>query len=169
MVDKGCGETGNWPQVGVYSIFFLFLVLSIACGRKGDPVAIAPYPEKAVEQDLDTTDKVNDRPNIKVIEKDNTAEKKIRVKIPDSPTGLIAVYSQNSIILTWNEIRGQGVRFYRIYRSIGNDYVPLGDAVTPAFTDKGVKSNTKYYYKVTAVGVSESPLSEEIEVLTEVH
>lgn len=84
--------------------------------------------------------------------------------------GLIAIYTQKSVVLTWDEV--SGIKLYRIYRSTGisrNDFILVGETVTPVFTDKNVEPSKKYYYRVTAVKDSESPPSNVIEVITETH
>lgn len=91
---------------------------------------------------------------------------KVVVTSPEAPTGLIAVYTSKNIVLTWDETSGQEIRFYRIYRSEGKDFIAIGESVTPAFTDKGIKPSKRYYYMVTAVGETESHPSKEIEVVT---
>ncbi len=177
MRNRKYKKISNWKlsyclHVTFYFLFltsyFLLLISLTACGRKGDPIAIEPYPEKAVENDLSKSNK-NDNESNNILVEEETEAQELKVNMPDSPTGLIAIYTQQNIILIWDEIIGQDVRFYKIYRSTENGYILVGDTFTPTFTDKNVKSNTKYYYKVTAVGVSEGPSSKEIEIVTEVH
>ncbi len=86
--------------------------------------------------------------------------------LPDAPTRLAAVYTQKSVVLTWDEIQGMEVKFYRIYRSEGKDFIVIGESVTPAFTDRNIEPSKKYLYRVTAVGKIEGPYSLEIEVKT---
>lgn len=88
---------------------------------------------------------------------------------PKVPTGLVAVYTQKNIVLAWDEVRGQEIKFYNVYRSEGKDFAAIGETVTPAFTDKDIEPSRKYYYRVTAVGEIEGPPSEEIEIVTEIH
>ncbi len=93
----------------------------------------------------------------------------IQATTPETLTGLVGVYTRQSIVLTWDEVAGQDIRSYRIYRSTGDGYVLTGETVTPAFTDKNVLPNMKYYYKVSAVGAAEGLPSKEILIITEVH
>ncbi len=144
--------------------FCLLLIFIGACGRRGDPVAIVPREEKNIEKELNKNN--NKDEDISETRKKGKETPEMKVNSPDSPTGLTAIYTQQSIILTWDEITGQEIRFYRIYRSEGNDYIHVGDTVIPAFSDKNIKSNIKYYYKISAVGASESPSSKEIEIVT---
>jgi len=58
------------------------------------------------------------------------------------------------------------VKIYNIYRSSGGEYALIGKTGIPAFTDKNVERDKKYYYKVSTVAGSEGSLSKEIEVLT---
>ena len=86
-----------------------------------------------------------------------------------APTGVITIHTGESIVITWDEIRGERIKFYRIYRSEDKkDFVVIGQSVTPAFTDKNIKPSKKFYYRVTAVGEAdtEGPTSKEIEVTT---
>lgn len=86
-----------------------------------------------------------------------------------APTGLNAVYTQKSIVITWEEINEQEIKFYRVYRSEGKGFFVVGETVTNAFTDEGIEPSKKYYYKVCAVGEKEGPFSREIEIVTEVY
>ena len=64
---------------------------------------------------------------------------------PKPPAGLLAVYTQKSIILTWKEVPGQEIKFYRIYRSESSkDFSAIGETVTPVFTDKNIVPSKKY-------------------------
>ena len=84
----------------------------------------------------------------------------------NAPAGFVALYAQDSVILTWDEIQEQEVKFYRVYRSEDKDFVAIGETATPAFTDKNIEPSKKYYYRVTAVGKVEGLPSKEIEVVT---
>lgn len=91
------------------------------------------------------------------------------VTLSKSPTGVITVYTGESIVITWDEIRGERIKFYRIYRSEDKkDFVAIGQSITPAFTDKNIKPSKKYYYRVTAVSEADTERapSKEIEVTT---
>ncbi len=87
---------------------------------------------------------------------------------PQAPEGLVALFTQESVVLTWNEAAGQEIKFYRVYRSDGTGFLLAGEVVTPAFIDKNIESSRKYYYKVSAVGESEGSPSGEIEIVAEV-
>ncbi len=254
------------PRIRSVASFFLILVLTLvlsaACGRRGDPVEIRPYSEIGVIKDLSTIKKdgtlyltwgkpagkdfpleavkgflifraevpdgvklkdcncsyrpldflmtdsrtlrrfksipdkafeyldqkaLNDQTyayKIVIMDKNNRMgndSNTVLVKgakpevessaiSPESPTGLLAAYTQKSIILTWKEIRGQGIKSYIIYRSKnGTDFNKLGETVTPAFTDRNIEPAQKYYYRITAVGAKESGHSETIMVKTKIH
>ncbi|MBI4847866.1 MAG: hypothetical protein HY808_04710 [Nitrospirae bacterium] len=85
-----------------------------------------------------------------------------------APTGLMGVYTQQGIVLTWDDMEGQDINLYRIYRSTGGDFTVAGETVTPAFTDKNVGPDKRYIYKVTAVGAAEGPPSKETIISTEI-
>lgn len=144
------------------------LLLITACGRRGDPVLIEPRDERAVESDKIKSDEDRKREKKTPVQQKEDEKKEIQVTTPDAPAGLIGLYTRTSIVLTWNEVAGQNIK-YRVYRSTGDGYIPAGETVTPAFTDRDVEPNKKYYYKVGAVGLNEGPLSKEIQIITEVH
>ncbi len=153
----------------LFAFYFLFLVLVSACGRRGDPVVIAPHSKAGIEKDLNENGRKAKDSNVISREGGKSNTEKIEAVPPNAPTGLVGVYTQKSIVLTWDEVTGQDVRLYRIYRSMGNGYILVGYTATPAFTDKDVEPQAKYYYRVTTVGESESPPSKEIEIVTEIH
>lgn len=143
------------------------LLLPASCGRRGDPVLIEPSKEKTVKSGKRGGSRQEDQQetseDLTVKEQEN-----IEVTTPEAPAELIGIYTRTSIVITWNEIRGKNIK-YKIYRSTGNGYLPVGETVTPAFTDTDIEPNRKYYYKVSAVGTNEGPLSKEIEITTEVN
>ncbi len=144
--------------------YFLILTSLSACGRRGDPVAITP---PAIE--VAGNEAIAERESA-AVKKEKAEKAEIILTAPDAPAGLVALYTEKSIILTWDEIRGQEIRSYNIYRSKGtaDDYELIGDTGIPAFTDKKVERKTRYFYRVTAVGPLESSPSMEIYILTEV-
>jgi hypothetical protein len=143
------------------------LLLPASCGRRGDPVLIEPPKEKTVESGKQDGSKHKDKEGTSEDMTINEQEP-VQVTTPEAPAGLIGIYTRTSVVITWNEIRGNNIK-YKIYRSTGNDYVSVGETVTPAFTDMDIEPNKKYYYKVSAVGLNEGPLSKEIQIITEVH
>lgn len=150
--------------------FFLVLVSLSACGRRGDPIAITPPAHEVVKKEP-TAGKENERSvESTEVKKEETETEEITLTTPTAPAGLVALYTEKSIILTWDEIRGQGIRGYNIYRSkwTADEYELVGDSAIPAFTDKKVERKTRYFYRVTAVGPLESGPSKEIDILTEV-
>lgn len=140
---------------------FLFVFSFTSCGRRGDPVPITPYNENIIQEDVDGAK--GQYPAEEV-----TGDQGSGTTMPDVPAGLMGLYTQKLIVLTWDEVRDQDVRRYKVYRSSGDGYVFVGDTAAPAFTDREVKPDTKYYYKVTTVGVLESQPSKEIVIVTEV-
>ena len=148
--------------------YLLFLVFITACGRRGDPVALLPYDEKNIKEDMDKGAEKGNVRDETLKKRDEPKAEAVETARPDAPAGLVAVFTQTGIVLTWDEALNQGVKSYRIYRSSGSGYKLAGETVTPAFTDRDIKQSVKYYYKVTAVGSSEGPPSEEIRVIKEV-
>jgi hypothetical protein len=228
----------------------LFFIVLAACGRRGDPVAIEPYKEVGVVEDLKVStredavyltwgypeEKTFPRKALKgfvifraeifpgetpdncecdfrsldfivaekqkyfeyqdkkakntqsyvykivVMDKNNRMGKasdvvflkgiqqeteEIKVS-PVAPEGVIAVFTQKSIVITWDEVKERNVRYYRIYRSENGDFYPVGESVTPAFTDRTAMPSKKYSYRVTAVADEEGPPSQEIQIETKI-
>ena len=126
---------------------------------------IAPHDENILQDDADV------KKDMKLVPVEGEKVKREgETKMPDAPGGLMVFYTQKEVILTWDEVRDQDVERYKVYRSSGDgdEYVFVGDAAAPAFTDREVKPDTKYYYRVTSVGVLESQPSKEIVIVTEV-
>ena len=147
---------------------FLFFISSVACGRRGDPVLIEHYSDIVDERDLDDNAK-NAVESGDIPTKEHGVDKEeIKATMPDTPTGLDGVYTRKSIVLTWDEMTGQNVRFYNVYRSSGDNFIFAGETVTPAFTDNNIDKNVQYYYKITAVGELESLPSKQVEIKTDV-
>ncbi|MBI5676478.1 MAG: hypothetical protein HZC48_11740 [Nitrospirae bacterium] len=143
-----------------FSLLFLILIFISGCGRKGDPIPIIPPREKSAEKNSGK----NDKGSVPAVNKTESEVAKGAQLAP--PTGLTAIYTGSSIVITWDEVTGQGVKIYNIYRSSGGEYALIGKTGIPAFTDKNVERDKKYYYKVSTVAGSEGSLSKEIEVLT---
>ena len=161
MISQKLNERSHVGFRFLITVFcFLFLFSFTSCGRRGDPVPITPYNEDAVTEDMD-----GDKDQVQA-EKE-TVEQISETLKPDVPQGLMILYTQKVIILAWDEIKGQNVQLYKIYRSSGDRYELVGDTMAPAFTDHKIKPNMKYYYKVSAVGILESQPSKEIEIVTE--
>ncbi len=143
----------------------LVVIVLSSCGLRADPVAPSPYDTSVVQNDIE---KVGTAGPEETIDSELGAAVIENVPAqPDAPSGVIGVYATTHIILTWDEMIGQGVSLYRVYRSEGGDYVLAGEAVTPVFNDKSIEINMEYYYRITAVGKSEGPPSEKIKVVTE--
>jgi len=120
------------------------------------------YMYKIVVEDKD--DRMGKDSNIVLI-KGAKAEFKKALPVPKSPPRLMGIFTEKGNLLTWVEVRGE-IKFYRIYRSEGKDFIVIGESASPAFIDRDVVSSKRYFYKVTAVGETESLPSEEIEIIT---
>jgi hypothetical protein len=147
--------------------FFLFtaycLLLTaflISCGRRGDPVLISPYEEKDAAEKSGVRENEAIKPDLS-----GTAEDELTVIQPQAPKGLAAIFTGKKVILVWDEVAGQGVKSYRIYRSGGDEFSLIGEVVTPVFNDRDIESGAGYFYKVSAVGQSESSGSDAVEVV----
>jgi predicted small lipoprotein YifL len=147
----------------IVSLLCLILIFTAGCGRKGEPIPIIPPREKAPQAvpEKGKQGEVVPAPAVNKIEPDSTKAAQL---LP--PTGLSAVFIESSIVLSWDEVMGQGVKVYNIYRSTGGEYSLIGKTGIPAFTDKDIERGKKYYYKVSTVAGTEGRLSKEIEVIT---
>jgi predicted small lipoprotein YifL len=144
------------------AVYCLLTVSLVSCGRRGDPVFIAPYEENGA---ADTSEVRRNKNEKSEPAPGRTAEEKGPNGMPpQAPTGLSAIFTGEKIILVWNEVSGQGVKFYRIYRSEGEGFNMIGEAATPVFNDRDIVSGARYFYKVSAVGQSESSGSSTVEV-----
>ncbi|RJQ54723.1 MAG: fibronectin type III domain-containing protein [Nitrospiraceae bacterium] len=140
-----------------------YCLLLASCGRRGDPVLVEPRDERAAG-----TEKGLEGPGDSLTEQKKSVQEIIRMSAPEAPTRLLGLYTLKDIVLTWDEVAEQNIT-YRIYRSAGDSFTLAGETVTPAFTDKNVEPDKKYLYRVTAVGATEGPPSEEIMIITEIH
>lgn len=136
------------------------IVLVAACGRRGDPVLIIPPDERSLERGAGKD--YSDSP----LETGETAAEITKTVPLKPPGGLNAIFTQTAIVLSWDEMTGKDIRYYKVYRSSGDGYKSIGKTVTPAFTDKNIKMDTNYHYRVSALGETESPLSEPIKIQT---
>jgi len=141
----------------LFTFHFLLLTLVVSCGRRGEPVPImgrevppAKAPSRAEEGLTGRPISPEERP------------------VPGPPTGLMGLYTGGGVVLTWDEITGQEIRFYNVYRSSGSGFELIGDSITPAFIDRDVEPDRRYLYRVTAVADTEGPPSRVIEILTRV-
>jgi hypothetical protein len=127
-----------------------------------------PSEREIISDDMDKGREDQKNSESPVMHKEIIKTAETELTVPDSPAGLAALYTQNGVILVWDEADSRGVKLYRIYRSSGDDYRLVGDSVSPVFTDRDVKQGMRYFYRVTAVGGLESLPSDEINILTEV-
>lgn len=145
------------------ALFFMVIVLAAAvagCGTRGDP---RPAEEKQ-----------NDKTPETVIERPSSQEtggpgapspEKLIPRMPDAPGGLAVLYTGDRVVITWEAVAG--AVSYRIYRSEGDSFSVAGETVTPAFTDRSVKKDMRYIYRVAAFGEEEGPYSKEVKVYTD--
>lgn len=83
--------------------------------------------------------------------KTNTVDAKVKVKIPDDPTNLVATPSGNQIDLQWED-NSYNETDFRIYKSTNNiDFTYLGKTTNTTYSDSDVTNGTGYYYKVRAL------------------
>ena len=151
----------GWSLLLLTSYFLLLTVFLSSCGRRGDPVAISPYEENDSVEKSEVLENEKMKPDIS-----GTGEEELTVLQPKAPKGLAAIFTGKKIILVWDEIIGQGVEFYRVYRSGGNGFSLIAEVVTPVCNDGDIESGARYFYKVSAVGQSESSVSDTVEVVT---
>jgi hypothetical protein len=100
---------------------------------------------------MDKRNKMSADSNIVLVKGPPSKPEKSTVPLPSAPTGLIALYTQESVVLTWDEIRAQKIKLYKIHRSEGNIFTVIGEVSTPAFTDKNVTSSKKYFSEIVEI------------------
>jgi fibronectin type 3 domain-containing protein len=121
---------------------------------------ISPYEESdsAEKSEVNENEKIESDIN-------ETGEENLAVAQPQAPKGLAAIFTGKKVILVWDEIIGQGIEFYRVYRSGGNDFSLIAEVTTPVYNDGNIESGSRYFYKVSSVGQSESSGSDAVEVV----
>jgi len=134
----------------------LLAVFLLSCGRRGDPVALSPYEGGEAEQS-----------GVIEHEKGEPAAGAETAAAPQPlpPTGVTALFAGDKVIVVWNEVSGAGVTRYRVYRSEGSDFRLIAEVHTPVFNDSTVVQGMKYSYRISAVGQSESGLSEAVSIV----
>jgi|Deesub1362A_J573_1020465.scaffolds.fasta_scaffold00134_35 hypothetical protein len=137
----------------ILSLLFLCL---IGCGRRGEPVPVMGAGGSPIKRPVEGVVKGPEGP----------AEQGVEGTAPGPPAGLAGVYTGRGVVLTWDEVAGQEIRAYRVYRSSDGEFELIGRSITPAFIDRDVKPDRRYLYRVTAVTETEGPPSKEIEVIT---
>ncbi|UCF07287.1 MAG: hypothetical protein JSW28_06440 [Thermoplasmata archaeon] len=83
---------------------------------------------------------------------------------PAIPTGLVVIQvaEGNQLDLTWIENTDTDLAYYNVYKSVDNiTFVKTVMVVPTLYTDTGLTDGTTYYYRITAVDISdnESPQS----------
>jgi hypothetical protein len=164
-------KTGNPGScrslISLILIFLLsFSVMTTACGRKGDPFPIIPPEEPTLENVSGTAGGVRKKPLISQSAPPESAPEITNVVPLKPPSGLTAIFTGTAIVLSWAEVTGQDIKYYKIYRSSGDGYTSIGKTDIPVFTDRNIEPNTEYRYRMSVAGESESPLSKEIKVKT---
>lgn len=154
-------------RILLFTLSFLLLTFITACGRRGDPVLVPSYDEKVIEEESGKNKESETEPAAPVTKDETSSKEETGVVTPDAPSEVAAVYTGRSVVLVWKEVLKQGVTSYRVYRSAGEGYALAGNTTSPAFTDRDIEQHKKYFYKITALGQSESLPSEEIAVETE--
>lgn len=81
---------------------------------------------------------------------------------PPAPAGLEASSGDGEVVLQWNGVDAQDLAGYNVYRSTSSlpDSLTSDNRLTSvsvsSFTDTDVENQTTYYYKVTAIDVSQN-------------
>lgn len=85
---------------------------------------------------------------------DGRVEWRDGVRAPEPPTGLRVRSAEDSVVLTWDESRGDvsGWNVYRSTEATGRYYrINRGVVTTPGYADRTTTNGTGYLYAVTAV------------------
>ena len=147
-----------------YKFVYFFAVvmclsLLLSCGRRGDPVAIPKYDKKPAAVGV-----VQKTAEDKTAVKDEISEKQL---LPDAPKGLSGVYTGRNIVLVWDDVTADNLKGYNVYRTMEKVYKNIAYSFIPAYTDNEIKPGNTYYYKITALGVSEGHYSKAVKIKTE--
>ena len=67
------------------------------------------------------------------------------------PTDIKASAGESEISLNWQPDREEDVALYIVYRETDGAFKEIGRVKTPTFTDRGLKPNSTYNYKITAL------------------
>ena len=72
---------------------------------------------------------------------------------PKPPSGLVAVPSEGSVLLSWREVEASDVKAYRVYRGEAAEgpFLFLGEVQQTTYTDTNAESDETYFYFVTAI------------------
>lgn len=94
----------------------------------------------------------------------------INTVAPPAPTNLVAAAtSPNTVSLTWNHNHVNETGFIIERRQSGGRYTPIANVGTPPapFVDVGLTPNTRYRYRIAAIGqAGSSPVSSRVKVQT---
>jgi hypothetical protein len=88
---------------------------------------------------------------------------------PAAPTGLVAVPSEEGILLSWREVDAPDRKGYRVYRGASPEgpFESLAEVTGTSYTDGAAAPGETLFYHVTAIdgapGTNESPPSEVVE------
>ncbi|TNF55999.1 hypothetical protein EP227_01385, partial [bacterium] len=69
---------------------------------------------------MDKRNKMSTDSNLVIIKGPPSESEKSAAPPPPSPTGLIALYTQESVVITWNEVRDLEIKLYKVHRSEGD-------------------------------------------------
>jgi hypothetical protein len=87
---------------------------------------------------------------------------------PSIPQGVTALAGPDSVELTWSRSPEADLKWYKIYRAVGNGPLePLGDPINlPTFSDRKVEHGKTYRYAISTIDVknNESEKSTVVEV-----
>jgi hypothetical protein len=144
----------------IYAVNLLVILSIVSCGRRGDPFLTSPHDVSEEETSIN----IKERKQGDNLSKER---KDIDIDRPGVPSGLVGVFTGESVVLSWDEIEGQGVAYYMVYRDDGNGFIEAGITTVPAFIDERIKMKSRYRYRISAIGTSESEFSTVIEIVTE--
>ncbi|MGH7453219.1 MAG: fibronectin type III domain-containing protein, partial [bacterium] len=74
-------------------------------------------------------------------------------QFPPQPRDLVIAYTDREAMLTWKSDNPGAVAFYRIYRrdTTTTVFARLDTAMAPRYVDRGLRSDLRYFYQVSAV------------------
>jgi hypothetical protein len=90
---------------------------------------------------------------------------------PGAPKGLVAVPTENAILLSWQAVSSTDLKGYRVYRGATREGAAelIAEVTQPSYTDESAAVGETHYYSVTAIdnttGTNESAKSEAVEAI----
>lgn len=92
---------------------------------------------------------------------------------PEAPSGLVAVPSEDAILLSWRDVKAADLKGYRVYRGASDSgpFELVAEVTATSYTDGDAAPGERLFYQVTAIdsapGTNESAPGEAVEAKRE--